>query len=169
MPEQENNPPPITYLVGPNGTGKTRYLRDTITPKEHALFVPKNRQERGLAAEFPDNEEFVRYRERFESSPEQVAFRLLRESVALRLEVFAILSRKLDRNLSLNIVERSTTCTIRSVIGQRRIRKATIPTYSIEQESKMTNITNFTGRVERGDLVLKGAWYSDVARLIEGG
>ena len=106
-------------MVGPNGTGKTRYLRDTITPWEHALFVPKNRQERGLTAEFPDNEEFVRYRERFESSPEQVAFRLLRESVALRLEVFAILSRKLDRNLSLNIIERSTAYTIRSVIGQR--------------------------------------------------
>jgi len=38
--------------------------------------------------------------------------------------------------------------------------------------SKMTTITNFTGRVERGDLVLKGTCSTcggDVARLIESG
>ena len=41
-----------------------------------------------------------------------------------------------------------------------------------EIPAKMTTITNFTGRVERGDLVLKGTCSTcggDVARLIESG
>jgi len=51
---------PIIYCVGPNGTGKTRYLRRTAET-EQALFVPKLRQEGGLPTEFNDSQEFTRF------------------------------------------------------------------------------------------------------------
>ncbi len=123
----------IIYLVGPNGTGKTRHLR-VIQQSEKALFVPNSRQPPRLPSEFRDDQSFEDARTGFENSPEQVALRILRESTAVRLKVFSILSRKLDRDMTMNVVERSAAYTVKSRLGER-YKEMTIPTYSLQDES----------------------------------
>ncbi|MFQ5874082.1 MAG: AAA family ATPase [Dehalococcoidia bacterium] len=124
----------IRYLVGENGTGKTRRLRQ-IAEQEDALFVPKLRQQPNLAAQWDDEQAFQRVLDNFQNSPEQTALRILRESSALRLKVFSILSRKLERDLSMTVVERSTSFTVRAGITPGRPRRVEVPTYGLTDES----------------------------------
>lgn len=124
----------IRYLVGANGTGKTRRLRQ-IAEQQGALFVPKLRQQPNLPAQWDDRQQFDQVLQSFQDSPEQTALRILRESISLKLKVFSILSRRLDRELSMTVSERSTSFTVRAGITPGRYKTVNVPTYGLSDES----------------------------------
>ena len=75
----------IHYLVGPNGTGKTRAL-DRICTAEGGFFIPKQRPvvNSGQFSE-TNSSEFIRnFKNHSKNSPEQIAMALLREKSKLR-------------------------------------------------------------------------------------
>jgi len=126
----------IHYLVGPNGTGKTRAL-DKLCSQESGFFIPKQRTVI-TNIQFSDEQtgEFIsRYQRHTKSNPEQIAMALLRENANLRFTVFSLLSRKLGRNFSVEIVERTQYFKITSGLNSDTYEEVAIARYGLEGES----------------------------------
>ena len=126
----------LHYLVGPNGTGKTRAL-DKICAANGGFFIPKQRP---LVKNNQFNEGSVKtyitqFKRHSKTNPEQIAMALLREKSKLRYTVFAILSRKLGRNFSVEIVERTENFKITSGLDSDSYEEVSIPRYGLEGES----------------------------------
>ncbi|MFZ5553830.1 MAG: ATP-dependent nuclease [Bacteroidota bacterium] len=126
----------IHYLVGPNGTGKTRAL-DRLCNQHGGFFIPKDRpQKNALQFNESNTETFIReFKQRSKDSPEQIAMALLRENAKLRYTVFQILSRKLGRNFSVEIVERSQNFKITSGLNDEFYETVSVPRYDLNGES----------------------------------
>jgi predicted ATPase len=125
----------IHYLVGPNGTGKTRAL-DRLCDQHSGFFIPKDRPQRH-SSQFDDNSttSIIRNIREHRAQPELIAMSLLRENAKLRYTVFQILSRKLGRNFSVEVVERSTNFKITSGLNDELFETITIPRYELVGES----------------------------------
>lgn len=126
----------IKYLVGPNGTGKTRAL-DRLCSVNSGFFIPKDRPQKN-ASQFSEEQtqRFIReFQQRSKTNPEQIAMALLRENAKLRYTVFQILSRKLGRNFSVEIVERSQNFKITSGLDDDKYETVNIPRYDLIGES----------------------------------
>jgi predicted ATPase len=126
----------LHYLVGPNGTGKTRAL-DRLCNQHGGFFIPKDRPQKNVV-QFNETttEAFIReFKQKSKDSPEQLAMSLLRENAKLRYNVFQILSRKLGRNFSVEIVERSQNFRITSGLNDEFFETVSIPRYSLNGES----------------------------------
>lgn len=126
----------IKYLVGPNGTGKTRAL-DRLCTANRGFFIPKERPQKN-AEQFSEEQtqRFIReFQQRSKTNPEQIAMALLRENAKLRFTVFQILSRKLGRNFSVEIVERSQNFKITSGLNGDKYETVNIPRYGLIGES----------------------------------
>lgn len=126
----------IHYLVGPNGTGKTRAL-DRLCNQHGGFFIPKDRPQKQVT-QFDEGstQEFIsRFRDHSKTNPEYVAMSLLRENAKLRYTVFQILSRKLGRNFSVEIVERSNNYKITSGLNDEFFQNVSIPRYELNGES----------------------------------
>ncbi|HMT54516.1 MAG TPA: AAA family ATPase [Saprospiraceae bacterium] len=126
----------IHYLVGPNGTGKTRAL-DRLCTANGGFFIPK---QRALVQNNQFSEDNVKlfitkFKQHSKTSPEQLAMALLREKSKLRYTVFAILSRKLGRNFSVEIVDRTQNFKITSGLDSVSYEEVSIPRYGLEGES----------------------------------
>lgn len=127
----------IYYLVGPNGTGKTRAL-EHLCNQNSGFYIPKQRTNIGINNSFNEktSKKFVtEYKERSKTNPDYVAMGLLRENAKLRFTVFSILSRKLGRNFSVEIVERTENFKITSGLNDESYTEVTIPRYGLEGES----------------------------------
>lgn len=126
----------IHYLVGPNGTGKTRAL-ERLCSQHVGLFIPKDRPQKDVSQfdEGSTQEVFSRFRDYSKTNPEYVAMSLLRENAKLRYTVFQILSRKLGRNFSVEIVERSNSYKITSELNDEFYESVSIPRYELRGES----------------------------------
>lgn len=125
----------IHYLVGPNGTGKTRAL-DKLCTSNTGYYIPKQRPQGAFQFSEEQSERALReYRERSKTAPEQIAMALLRKNSILRYKVFQILSRKLGRNFSVEIVERSENFKITSGLDDDSFDSVTIPRYDLRGES----------------------------------
>lgn len=126
----------IHYLVGPNGTGKTRAL-DKLCIEQKGFYIPKQRPQVASYQFAEDQSERVirEFRERSKSIPENIAMALLRENAILRYTVFQILSRKLGRNFSVEIVERSQNFKITSGLDDESFEVISIPRYDLRGES----------------------------------
>ncbi len=110
----------IKYLVGPNGTGKTRAL-DRLCAANNGFYIPKDRPRKNVSQYSEDQtQRFIKeFKEISKTDPEQIAMALLRENAKLRFTVFQILSRKLGRNFSVEIVERSQNFKITSGLNRK--------------------------------------------------
>ena len=125
----------IHYLVGPNGTGKTRAL-DKLCTANSGFYIPKQRPQAGFQFSEEQSERVLReYKERSKTAPEQIAMSLLREKAQLRYTVFQILSRKLGRNFSVEIVERSQNFKITSGLNDESFEVVSVPRYDLRGES----------------------------------
>jgi len=126
----------IKYLVGPNGTGKTRALERLCTASA-GFFIPKERPIK-TNNHYSDEQTqlFINeFQRRSKTNPEHLAMSLLRENAKLRFTVFQILSRKLGRNFSLEIVERSQNFKITSGLNSDKYETITMPRYDLIGES----------------------------------
>lgn len=123
----------ITYLVGPNGSGKTRALNQ-LASQNGAYFIQKLRIAATVSPiEDVDNpQHFIK---RFQNQPEQIALRLLRANLGLQLKVFGKLSKKLGRTFSVHVVERQPQFQIFSALSPDQFEEITIPTYHLNAES----------------------------------
>ncbi|WP_234111560.1 TOPRIM nucleotidyl transferase/hydrolase domain-containing protein [Chryseobacterium sp. R2A-55] len=125
----------IHYLVGPNGTGKTRAL-DKLCTSNKGYYIPKQRPQGSFQFSEAQSERTLKeYREKSKTAPEQIAMALLRKDSILRYSVFQILSRKLGRNFSVEIVERSEHFKITSGLDDDSFESVTIPRYDLRGES----------------------------------
>lgn len=125
----------IHYLVGPNGTGKTRELNRLCA--EHAgFYVPKQRTNNVKEFNESQTNTFTsEAKKHSKTHPDQVAMSLLRENAKLRYTVFQILSRKLGRNFSVEIVERTEKFKITSGLDNDFFETVSISRYDFEGES----------------------------------
>lgn len=126
----------LHYLVGPNGTGKTRAL-DKLCTTNGGFFIPKQRPvvRNNQFAETNTQEYIRQFKKHSKASPEQIAMALLREKSKLRYTVFAILSQKLGRNFSVEVVERTQNFKITSGLDNNKYEEVSIPRYGLEGES----------------------------------
>ncbi len=126
----------IHYFVGPNGTGKTRELKRK-SDEFNGYFIPKNRPQTGNIQFSDDNTGYYISNSvnLVKENPEHVAMSLLRENAKLRYSVFQILSRKLGRNFSIEIIERSQNFKITSGLNDELYETVSIPRYDLEGES----------------------------------
>jgi predicted ATPase len=125
----------IHYLVGPNGTGKTRAL-DRLCSKHAGFFIPKQRQQGTVQFSEENTKTFItQFRQHSKTNPEYIAMSLLRENAKLRYTVFQTLSRKLGRNFSIVIVERSQNFKITSGLNDEFFENVSIPRYDLQGES----------------------------------
>ena len=125
----------IHYLVGPNGTGKTRAL-DRLCAEQNGFFIPKDRPQNSVQFSDEQTQTFIsQYKERSKTNPEHLAMSLLRENAKLKYTVFQILSRKLGRNFSVEILERSQNFKITSSLNDEFFETVSIPRYELQGES----------------------------------
>ncbi len=126
----------IHYLVGPNGTGKTRAL-NRICDLNDGFYIPKQRPTPSVGQfdEGSTRAYIDQFKQHNKTSPEQIAMALLRENAILRYTVFSILSRKLGRNFSVEIVERSQHFKITSGLNNEYFKDVIIPRYDLVGES----------------------------------
>lgn len=125
----------IYYLVGPNGTGKTRAL-NKLCEEHNGFYIPKQRPQNIINFSEEQTEKFIKeFKTRSKENPEYVAMSLLRENAKLRFKVFEILSRKLGRNFSVEIVERSQNFKITSGLDGDFFETVSIPRYDLRGES----------------------------------
>lgn len=125
----------LHYLVGPNGTGKTRELTKLCAEKS-GFYVPKQRTNNVKEFNESQTKTFSSESKKYSAThPDQVAMSLLRENAKLRYTVFQILSRKLGRNFSVEIVERTEKFKITSGLDNDFFETVSISRYDFEGES----------------------------------
>ena len=125
----------IHYLVGPNGTGKTRELNKLCTAN-NGFYIPKQRTNNVKEFGEGQTKTFTTESQKYSKThPDQVAMSLLRENAKLRYTVFQILSRKLGRNFSVEIVERTDKFKITSGLDNGFFETVSISRYDFEGES----------------------------------
>ncbi|MBP7808690.1 MAG: AAA family ATPase [Bacteroidia bacterium] len=125
----------IHYLVGPNGTGKTRAL-SKLCEDNRGFYVPKQRTNNVKQFNDSQTKEFTsQFLQYSKTHPDQVAMSLLRDNAKLRYTVFQILSRKLGRNFSLEIIERTQNFKVTSGLDNDFFETVSIPRYDFEGES----------------------------------
>jgi predicted ATPase len=125
----------IHYLVGPNGTGKTREL-SRLCEAHDGFYVPKQRTNNVKQFNESQTTQFsTESKKHSKNHPDQVAMSLLREDAKLRYTVFQILSRKLGRNFSVEIIERTEKFKITSGLDNNFFETVAISRYDFEGES----------------------------------